>query len=381
MSVPTFRPRVMTEKEEALRAEVREFLAERLPRGTYRPGLGMSAGADPEFSRELGRRGYLCVTIPEEYGGQGGSAVERFVIVEELLSAGAPVAAHWAADRQTAATLMLYGTEEQRRRFIPAIARGECSFSLGMSEPDSGSDLAAVRTRGRKVEGGWLVNGRKTWTSGAHRNDYFAVLCRTSEATEDRHQGLSQLIVDLRSEGVTVLPIEFLNGEHHFNDVVLEDVFVPDDMVLGEVGDGWRQVTGELAFERSGPDRFLSPFPVLESYVREHGDPDDERQAEVVGRLVSRFWALRQISLSVAESLDSGEAPKLEASLVKDIGTTFEQRVSTDLQGLADAEPLGDGDSLFEQLLSELVLTNPSFTIRGGTTEILRTVIAKGLRS
>lgn len=375
-----FSPTVLSRDEEALRREVRAFLAAELPPG-HRPGLGMAARHDPGFSRRLAARGWVGMAIPPEYGGHGRSAVDRFLVTEELLSAGAPIAAHFVADRQTAPTLLHYGTEEQRRFFLPTIAAGECWFSLGMSEPDSGSDLASVRTAATKVEGGWSVSGTKIWTSAAHLNHYFVVLCRTSPVVDGkRHAGLSQLIVDLSAPGVRISPIPYLDGTHHFNEVVLDGVFVPDDRVLGEVGAGWSQVTGELAYERSGPDRWLSTFTVLREFVRERavGEVPDGH-AEVVGRLAARYRAIRQLSLSVARSLDAGQAPAVEAALVKEIGTRFEQEVVEVLRAAVETEIDPTSGSLFEDLLAEAVLTSPSFTLRGGTNEILRSVAAKGL--
>lgn len=375
-----FGPTTLSPAEEALRLEVREFLAAELP-PDHRPGLGMAARHDPEFSRKLAQRGWVGMAIPPEYGGRGRTAVERFIVTEELLAAGAPIAAHFVADRQTGPTVLHYGTEEQRRRFLPAISAGKCWFSLGMSEPDSGSDLASVRTTATRVEGGWSLRGTKVWTSAAHQNHFFVVLCRTSPMQEgNRHAGLSQLIVDLHAPGVQISPIPYLDGTHHFNEVVLDDVFVPDDMVLGEIGSGWKQVTSELAYERSGPDRWLSTFTVLREFLRERaGRTLSDGEAAVVGRLTARYWAIRQLSLSVARALDAGHAPAVEAALVKEIGTRFEQEVVEVLRSAADTEIDPEASSLFHQLLAEAVLTNPSFTLRGGTTEILRSVAAKGL--
>jgi alkylation response protein AidB-like acyl-CoA dehydrogenase len=376
-----FAPTALTRAEEDLRREVRDFLAAELP-AEHRPGLGMAAGHDPDFSRKLAARGWVGMAIPPEYGGHGRSAVDRFVVVEELLAAGAPFGAHFVADRQTGPTLLHFGTEEQRRRFLPRICAGECWFSLGMSEPGSGSDLASVRTAATKVDGGWVVNGTKVWTSGAHLNHYFAVLLRTSPADGDRHRGLSQLIVDLRAPGVKISPIPFLDGTHHFNEVHLDDVFVPDDMVLGEVGSGWRQVTSELAYERSGPDRYMSPFTPFREFLRERAPADgglSPADAATAGRLTARYWTIRQMSLSVARSIDRGEAPAVESALVKDIGTTFEQEVIAVLREAADTEIDPRRGSLFERLLAQAILTGPSFTIRGGTTEVLRSIAAKGL--
>jgi alkylation response protein AidB-like acyl-CoA dehydrogenase len=374
-----FSPVTLTAEEEALRVEVRDFLAHELPRGTYRPGLGMSAAHSPEFSRKMAARGWVGMAIPPEYGGAGRSPVDRFIVVEELLAAGAPVGAHWVADRQTAPTIMAFGTEEQRRRFLPAIAAGTCWFSIGMSEPDSGSDLASVRTAATRVEGGWSLSGTKIWTSGAHLNHFFVVLCRSSPLGDDRHHGLSQMIVDLSSPGIKINPIRFLDGSHHFNEVVLENVFVPDDMVLGDVGMGWQQVTSELSVERSGPDRFLSAWQLLETYVAERG-ADAGDAAEQLGGLVARAWSIRQLSLSVARALQEGRSPAVEAAMVKDLGTTFEQEVVATMQSLVEEDPDPGASSLFEALLAQSVVTAPSYTIRGGTTEVLRSVAARSLR-
>lgn len=377
-----FRPTVLSAADEELRHEVRDFLATELPKGTYVPGLGMNADHSPEFSKKLAAKGWVGMAIPKEYGGHGRSAIDRFVVVEELLSAGAPVGAHWVADRQTGPSLLTFGTEEQKRKFLPKIARGECYFSIGLSEPDAGSDLASVRTRATKVENGWSLNGTKIWTSGAHLNHYFAVLCRTSPLGEDRHEGLSQLIVDLSSPGLTINPIPLLNGSHHFNEVVLEDVFVPDEMVLGEVGMGWKQATSELAYERSGPDRFLSNYQILETFLQERPDLTDIPAVQaVIGHIVSRFWMIRQLSLSVAKAIDEKRSPAVEAAIVKDMGTTFEQEVVQLIQGLIEHDPDPDSNSLFEKLLAESIMMSPTYTIRGGTTEVLRSVAARSLRS
>jgi alkylation response protein AidB-like acyl-CoA dehydrogenase len=380
MVVARFTPAVLTKDEEQLRSEVRTFLAEELPPGSYAPGLGMNGSHSPEFSKKLAQRGWLGMAVPPRYGGHGRTAVDRFIVVEELLAAGAPVGAHWIADRQTAPALLTYGTEDQRQRFLPAISAGECYFSIGMSEPDSGSDLASVRTMATRVPDGWSLSGTKIWTSGAHVNHFFVVLCRTSPLEDDRHHGLSQLIVDLTSPGLTINPIPFLDGSHHFNEIVLDEVFVPDGMVLGDVGMGWQQVTSELSYERSGPDRFLSSWLLLERYLAER--PDEAAQAaEAVGRLVVRFWTVRQLSLSVARALQQGQAPAVEAAMVKDLGTTFEQEVVATLQTLVEDDPDPGSSSLFESLLAQSLVTAPSYTIRGGTTEVLRSVAARGLKA
>lgn len=366
-----FRAAELPPDADTLRAEVREFLAQEAEAGAFLPRCDAWLNApDPAFSRRLGERGWLGMTWPSRYGGHDRSALERHVVVEELLAAGAPVAAHWVADRQTGPLLLRYGSEEQRQRFLPGMARGEVYFAIGMSEPDSGSDLASVRTSARRVDGGWQVNGTKVWTSGAHFCDAMITLVRTEALGDDRHLGLSQLIVDLHGPGVEIRPIRLLTGEHHFNEVVLRDCFVRDSMVVGEPGEGWRQVTSELAYERSGPERFLSTFPLLAALAEAH------REAELTGRLVARIWSLRRLSLAVAGALERGEEPAVEAALVKDMGTRLEREVTEAARSFGAGAP----SSPLHQLYRQSLLDGPGFTLRGGTNEVLRTVVARALR-
>ncbi|HVV30325.1 MAG TPA: acyl-CoA dehydrogenase family protein [Mycobacteriales bacterium] len=372
-------PTTLTPQELELRAEVRAFLADRLP-PEVRVGLGMGGAHDPEFSRALGAAGLLGMALPPEYGGRGGTAVERFIVTEELLAAQAPVAAHWVAERQSGPNILKYGTPEQKERFLPAIARGECFFSIGMSEPDAGSDLASVRTKADKVEGGWRINGTKVWTTHAHNNHFFAVLCRTSPVADDKHQGLSQLLVDLHADGVRISPILTMDGVAEFCEVALEDVFVPDSMVLGEIGSGWAQVTSELSFERAGPDRWLSPWGLITGLMSVLGPNPQPADAAAIGRMVARLRVVRSMSLAVARMIDTGGAPSLQASLTKDIGTVYEQDVVETVRSLLDRELDRADASGLNDLLVRAVLAGPTWTLRGGTTEILRSVVARGLR-
>jgi acyl-CoA dehydrogenase len=371
-----------------LRRQVRAFIADELAAGGFMPRCdSWHVGWDEAFSTRLGARGWLGMTIPLEYGGHGRSALDRYVVTEELLAAGAPVAAHWIADRQTAPSLLRYGTEEQKRRYLPAIARGECYVALGLSEPDAGSDLAGVRTRAVRVPGGWELTGTKVWTTGGHRATVIVVLARSAPADgRNRRAGLSQFIVAVPDPAVRVRPIRLLSGEHHFNEVVLDGVFVPDAMVLGALGDGWRQVTAELAFERSGPERFLSTFPLLDALVAElrrrlanEAERGQAEAAEVrLGETAARIWTLRQLSLAVAGALARGEAPEVAAALVKDLGTRLESEIIDVARQLAqvEADPTASG---LPGVLAEAVMNAPGFTLRGGTNEILRGVVARAL--
>ncbi|WP_308194461.1 acyl-CoA dehydrogenase family protein [Pseudonocardia kujensis] len=376
-------PVELPERVAALRSEVRAFLAEERAAGAWRPRADTwLSGWDERFTKELARRGWLGMTIPTEYGGHGRGALDRYVVTEELLAAGAPVAAHWVADRQIGPSLMRFGTEEQRQRFLPGIAAGEVYFGIGMSEPDSGSDLASVRSKADRVDGGWELTGTKVWTSGAHHAHAFFALVRTSPKDDtNRHAGLSQLIVDLKAPGVTIRPIPLLTGAHHFNEVVFDKVFIPDSMVLGEIGQGWHQVTSELAFERSGPERYLSTFPLVVALLGEIAGHDlDAGRRRDLGGLVSRYWTLRRMSLAIAGALEAGKAPELAAAVVKDLGTRFENEVIDAARLLVSIPPDPGGEQGgFARLLADAVLHAPGFTLRGGTNEILRGIVARGL--
>ena len=379
MSFFHFELRSLPPEAEAFREEVRAFLRQALGE---RPSVRRArswGGFDPEFSRQLGARGWIGLTWPKRYGGQERSFLERYVLLEELLAAGAPAGAHWVAERQSGPLLLRFGTEAQRERFLPAIVRGELSFAIGMSEPDSGSDLASIRTRAVRRDGGYVVNGTKVWTSNAHRSQYAIALFRTAVVPDKKHEGLSQFLVDLKSPGIMIRPIINLAGSHDFNEVVFQDAFVPEDMRVGEDGAGWKQVTTELAFERSGPERYLSSLRLVIETIREVGKQPDERAAVTIGRLVAHLATLRQMSLSIAGMLQAGQNPNLEAAVVKDVGTSFEQEIPETIHSLLGAEPrLGSGSD-FERTLGFLTEHAPSFSLRGGTREVLRGIIARGL--
>jgi len=359
-----------------VRTAIREFLA--ADPVAARPHADSWNHADPEFSCRLGRAGWLGMTWPKKYGGGERSSLERYVVVEEICAAGAPAGAHWIADRQSGPQILRFGTEQQRAEILPAIARGECYIAIGMSEPDSGSDLASVRTRATRDGDGWVINGRKIWTSFAHLSQYIIMLCRTGEAG-GRQQGLTQFLVPLATKGITIRPIVSMPGRHDFNEVLFEDVHVPADALLGQEGGGWAQVISELAFERSGPERFLSSFVLLEAFVtRARRAPSAERAA-LLGAMVSRLVPLRGMSMSIAAQLGQGAAPNFEAALVKEMGSLFEQDVGEQLlsEFASQADPASNDP--YQRLLAEAMLHAPSFSIRGGTREILRGIIARDL--
>ncbi|KCZ92131.1 acyl-CoA dehydrogenase family protein [Hyphomonas johnsonii] len=372
---------VESEAAEQLRADVRAFLNDALADRTPLQRAESWSGFDRDFSRAIGQRGWLGMTWPKEYGGGERSTFERYVVVEETLAAGAPVAAHWFADRQSGPTLLRYGTEAQKHAILPRIVAGECVFCVGMSEPDVGSDLAATRTRAeRQGDGSWKVNGTKLWTTYAHESDYMILFCRTSGGPADRHKGTSQLLVDMKqTEGVSVRPIIDLMGRHHFNEVHFEDAVLPADALLGEEGQGWAQVMGELAFERSGPERFLSSIQLLTELIGALQDSKGAAAEAAIGRLFAHLVTLRHMSRGVAALLEAGENPGIHSAIVKDLGAAFEQDLPDIARSLVDEEPDLQSTSNFAAVLAYTMMAAPVFSLRGGTREILRGIIARQL--
>jgi len=364
----------------AARQRVRAFLAAERDAKAFSSHRSSWSVFDEGFSRRAGAAGFIGVTWPKEFGGQAQSSLVRFVITQEMLGAGAPCFAHWIADRQSGPQILRHGSERAKRLLLPRICRGECYFGIGMSEPDSGSDLAAVRTRAVKQDAGWIINGSKIWTSNAHRVHYLIALVRTGDAGADRHGGLTQFIIDMSQPGVSVRPIHNLAGGHEFNEVVFQDYLVADDMMVGAEGQGWSMVTGELAFERSGPDRFLSDYRLMVELINRVGPTPNQQQAVEIGRLVGHLAALQRMSASIAVLLDQGKSPNTEAALVKDVGTAFERELPEMARKLVPVEAsLNDPEDVFAETLGHVSLHAPSFTLRGGTREILRGIIARGL--
>ena len=368
-------------EDEALRASVRAFLSEALADVPAHVRAKSWSGYDSDFSRELGRRGWLGITLPVDYGGGGRSAFARYVLVEEFLNFGAPVGSHWIADRQSGPLILKYGTEAQKRFYLPPICRGESFFCIGMSEPNSGSDLASVRTRATRTDTGLTLTGQKIWTTNAHHCQYMIALVRTSGETQDRQKGLSQIIVDLSLPGVTVRPITDLSGDSHFCEVFFDNVALGSDALIGEEGKGWDQVTAELAFERSGPERLFSSIVLFDewlAFVRTDAGRT-EASVRLAGKILSQLAPLRAMSLAVTGKVAQGGSPVVEAALVKDLGTGVEQLIPA---AIADDLCSRDGQDIPLELLRTLDYVTqvaPSFSLRGGTRDILRGMIARGL--
>ena len=388
-----FRLASLAPETEVFRAEVKAFLASNFeptaPHVRARSWMGFS----PAFSQKLAARGWVGVTLPAQYGGANLDAFSRFVLVEELLAAGAPVSAHWIADRQSGPLINKFGTAAQRAFYLPKICAAEAFFCIGMSEPNAGSDLASVGTRATPCDtdgingvSGWRLNGRKIWTTNAQHCHYMIALVRSSGEPQDRQKGLSQFIIDLSLPGVTVRPIQDLTGDSHFSEVFFDDVLLGADALIGTEGSGWEQVNAELAFERSGPERVYSSIVLLDCWIsclrrdrhlRAHNDV--HAHAATIGRFAAHLATLRNMSIAVTAKLVNGESPVVEAALVKDIGTEFEQSIPALLEASMAMNPQAAMDPELYRTLAYVSQIAPTYSLRGGTREILRGMIARGL--
>jgi acyl-CoA dehydrogenase len=326
-------------------------------------------GFDPDFSAELSRQGLVGMTWPKRYGGGGARNVDRLAVTEELLRAGAPVAAHWMADRQIGPAVLRHGSPELIGELLPGMIAARSVYCLGMSEPEAGSDLASVRTTAREHGDGYLLRGRKVWTTGAHRATHMYVLARTDRG-ERKYDGLSEFVLDMDSPGVYVEPIPDIAGEHHFNEVTFDDVPVPARRLIGERGRGWAQVVEQLSFERGGPERFLSSYPLMAGIVghpHAAGGGHDER----IGSMVARLGALRRLARHVAALMDEGKAPVRESATLKLLGNAFE----LDLVDLA--RTVHGGPVPLGSMIGGAIVAMPGFGIRGGAADVLLSLIAR----
>ena len=381
MSKYNFPSIIETNELSNLRLEVRNFIMKSINDRDFSPTADAWVfSANPDFSKKIGTMGWLGMSFPKKYGGHERTALERYVVTEELLASGAPVAAHWIADRQSGSQILRFGTEEQKNLIIPKITSGECFFAIGMSEPDSGSDLASVKTKATKTNDGWKLEGRKIWSTGAHIAHYMIVLARTSPASkENRHEGLSQFLVDLSLPNIKVKGIEDMTGQKHFNETLFDNVILSKESLLGEEGKGWSQVVGELALERSGPERFLSHFTLLEKFISEFRTSLLKSGSSLVGKLISELQTLRRMSFSVASMLQNGDSPETQAAFVKELGNRFEKMMIESLREISNIIPLYEWPTSLQNLFEDATLRIPSNSLRGGTTEIMKGIIARQL--
>ncbi len=380
-----------TEEQEAFRQELRQFLRENL--GPDWKGIDPDAYFHDEnwprirqLTRKLAEKGWLTLAWPREYGGQGRPHIEQMVYNEEMAYFRAPTRDVTIGTELVGPTLMIYGTEEQKRRFLPEIASGNAVYCQGFSEPESGSDLASLQLRAVEDGDDFVVTGSKIWTSGAHRATHCYLMART-DPEAPKHRGISVFIVDMKTPGIQVRPIINMFGVHYFNQVFFDNVRVPKQNMVGEKNRGWYVAATSLDFERSGVGRFAANRRSLEELVRL------ARETRVGGRLLSEdplvrhrladLWisneAGRLVAYNVAWMQSQGQVPNKEASVSKLMGSEIAQRIhqlGVEMVGLYGILDKGSRWAFLNGRLAWEWMDSISFTIRAGTSEVQRNIIA-----
>jgi|RhiMethySRZTD1v2_1073278.scaffolds.fasta_scaffold159001_2 alkylation response protein AidB-like acyl-CoA dehydrogenase len=370
-----------TAEQEAFRQDIRTFVREVMPEPPDIPEDAWIVGFDRMFSKKLAARGWIGLTWPREYGGQGKSYLDRLILTEELLRHGAPVAAHWLGDRQMGPSILRYGTPEQKRKFLPGIIAGDTVFCIGMSEPGAGSDLAGLQTKAVDDGDAYILSGQKIWTSFAHLADYCYLVARTNPDVP-KHKGISEFLVDMRTPGITIKPIVDMTGAHHFNEVFFDQVRISKDCLVGEKDHGWYQIASQLDYERSGIERLMSNYPLLGAitrYVQETGQIQRELVRHRLAQLHIEFTMGRFLVYKVAWLLTQGVIPNAESAAAKAYCTEFEQRLAqaaSDLMGGYGQLLPGSHQARLHGRIARAYLYAPAYTIQGGTSTILRNIIA-----
>jgi alkylation response protein AidB-like acyl-CoA dehydrogenase len=332
-------------------------------------------GHDTGFTREIAERGWIGMTWPKEEGGHERSQLERFVVYEQLIKHGAPIAASWFADRQMGPSLLQFGTREQRQRWIPDMVAGQAMWCIGMSEPDAGSDVAALRTRADPHGDSWIVNGRKIWTSGAAHADWCYCIVRT-DVDAAKHAGLSEIVIDMGSPGVEIRAIKDMTANEHFCEIVFEDVQVPADHLIGEVNGSFRQLMRQIEHERGSIDRLASNYALYRDLLDAHGviDRADPLTRHALATIETAYRIGRLLVLR--ETL--GQAPRGFSAATKTFGTEFEQRLAAFcIQLLGPQALLWGPDAALGGRAARAACYAPAYTIMGGTANVLRNVLAE----
>ena len=355
----------LTDEQEALKAEADAVAADAVER-YGRHNDSWLCGYSREFSRELAARGWIGMTWPAEFGGGGRPAIERLLMAEALIAAGAPLAASWFVDRQMGPALIAYGTPEQQQRYLPEMLAGESTWCIGMSEPDSGSDLASLSTRAERDGDEFVINGRKIWTSFAHQADYCYLICRTASVEGKPHLGISEVIVPMDTPGIEVRPIRDMVDARHFNEVWFDEVRVPVGNLVGVEGAAFSQTMKQLEHERGGIDRLVSNR-ALYLHALELADTTDPILRQEIAQLeigyqVGRLLVIRSVL---------GQTPGGFAAATKCACTEYEQRVADFVARVLGAEAM-----LWDQVCRGIAYA-PAYTIMGGTSDVMRNILGE----
>ncbi len=376
-----------TLEQESFRQEVRDFLEAEIRQGTFQPMCdGWIQGYSPEFTRKVAARGWIGLTWPKEYGGQGRSNIDRLILTEELLRYGAPAACHWFADRQIGRSIIAYGTEEQKQEFLPLILKGEAHIGLGMSEPQSGSDLASLQTKATEDGDDYVIDGQKMWTSCASYMTHVYLVART-DPEAPKHRGISEFILDAKLPGISVTPTIDITGSEAWGEVFYDGVRVPKKYLIGEKNRGFYQILNQLDYERAGLERLMGNYPLFDAIVRfaketqRNGVPlsRDPVIRQKLAQLEVEFEMGRLLTYRVVLVIEEGRSPNVEAAMAKTYCTTFEQRlanVATDILGMYGQLMAESKWAPIFGMAPHSYLGSNGYSLQAGTTEVLRNSVA-----
>jgi alkylation response protein AidB-like acyl-CoA dehydrogenase len=371
-----------TEEQNRFRQEVRNFLKEEIKKGYWKPACdAWIQGFDPEFTKRVAQRGWIGLTWPKEYGGQGLNYIDRLILTEEMLRYGAPAACHWFADRQIGGSIVTYGTDEQKRELLPKIIAGEAYIGLGMSETEAGCDLASLQTRAIEDGDDYIINGQKTWTSGGSFVNYFYLLART-DPEAPKHRGISEFIIPADLPGINRIPMIDITGTEAWNDVFFDGVRVPKKCLIGEKNRGFLQALQQLDYERSGMERLMGNYPLFDAIVQFAKENKLSQESVIRNKLAQlriEFEVGRLLIYRVALVMDEGQAPNREAAMSKAYSTAFEQRLAkVAMEVLGPYGQLVSDSKLapIRGLAVHSYLASKGYSLQAGTSEILKNILA-----
>jgi alkylation response protein AidB-like acyl-CoA dehydrogenase len=323
-------------------------------------------GYSKEFSKELAGHGWIGMTWPDNpYSGPARPAIDRLIVGEEMIKAGAPIAASWFADRQMGPALLAYGTSDQQAAFLPGIVAGETTWCIGMSEPNAGSDLASLKTTAERQGDEFVINGQKIWTSFGAVADYCYLICRTSTEGPP-HAGISEVIVPMDTPGIEVRPIKDMTTNRHFSEVFFTDVRVPVVNLVGQEGGAFKQTMRQLEHERGGIDRLVSNQALYRMALDRADTADPVIRQEIasleIGYRIGRILVVREVLK---------QAPAGFSAATKCFCTEHEIRVAEFV-----ARVLGAEATLWDDVTRGLVYA-PGYTIMGGTSNVMRNILGE----
>ena len=379
-----------TDEQAKFRQEVRDFLEGEIKRGTFQPSCdAWIQGYSPEFTKKVSKKGWIGLTWPMEYGGQGRGHVDRLILSEEMLRYGAPAACHWFADRQIGSSIICYANEEQKRKILPKIIAGEAYIGLGLSEPEAGSDLASLRTRATESGDDYIIDGQKMWTSCGVFMNYIYMVARTDhDPATPKHRGISEFIFETSLPGITITPTIDITGSTAWAEVFFDGVKIPRSCMIGEKNRGFYQIVNQLDYERAGLERLMGNYPLFDAIIKFAKETrwgkdyisKDPLVRQKLAQLRAEFEIGRLLTYRVVLVMEEGKAPNVEAAMAKAYSTAFEQHLAS----LA-TEILG----LYGQLIAESkyapilgmaphsFLGSKGYSLQAGSTEVLRNIIAE----